>query len=64
MPWKNQFEPLSATISPYVFIAVSTTRASGPYRETSNDAFSRNRAPMGGRVGSVAAPAWWRAGHR
>ena len=35
VPWKNQFDPLSATISPKCFMAVRTTLASGPYPEMS-----------------------------
>src|ERR1700737_4226172 len=32
--------------------------------EMSKPALSRKRAPIGGSVGSAAAPAWWRAGHK
>src|SRR6266508_5288132 len=48
VPWKYQSEPLSARISPYRFIARSTTRALGLNPDRSNPAFRRNRAPMGG----------------
>src|SRR5581483_2260364 len=62
VPVKYQFEPLSATIRPWRCMARSTTWVSGRKCEMSNDALSRNHAPIGGSVGSAAAPAWWRAG--
>src|SRR6266508_448851 len=63
VPWKYQSEPLSARISPYRFIARSTTRALGLNPDRSNPAFRRNRAPMGGHRWSDV-PASCRAGHR
>lgn len=62
LPWKNQSEPLSASSRPYVFIAASTVRVSARSPAVLYDAFSRKRAPIGGRFASFAAPAWWRAG--
>ena len=45
-----QSEPLSATISPYVFIACATIRACRGSVEMSTLAFSRTRRPIGGSV--------------
>ncbi len=60
----NQLLPLSATIIPYFFSAVSTTRAWPVYDDTSKLAFNRNRRPMGGRFGSVDDDAQCVAGCR
>jgi hypothetical protein len=62
VPPKYQFEPLSARIKPYCCMARRTTWAWGENVEMSKLAFSRNRVPMGGRLGLSAAPAAWRAG--
>ena len=62
VPPKYQLEPLSARISPYCCMARSTTWACGEYPEMSYPAFSRNRAPIGGRFGLLEPPASWRAG--
>src|SRR3989442_12090010 len=63
VPWKNQFEPLSARIRPYRFIAGSTILAARPNPRRLKLALRRNRAPMGGYRG-LHGPASWRAGHR
>ena len=52
-PLTNQFEPLSATIIPCFFIARRITCIAGENPEISNDAFSRTRMPIGGRLGLV-----------
>jgi CspA family cold shock protein len=51
-PEMYQFEPLSATIIPYVFSAWRMTRAWSGKPEMSKLALSRTRRPMGGRLGS------------
>src|SRR3954471_13958801 len=43
-------------------MARRTTWVSGRYAAMLKSARRRNRAPIGGRFGSLAAPAWWRAG--
>src|SRR5687767_1051060 len=58
VPVKYQLEPLSATTRPWRCMARSTTWVSGRWRDTSKLAFRRNHAPIGGRDGSLAAPAW------
>ena len=58
----NQFEPLSATNMPYFFSAVRMISAAPWYGARLNDAFSRNRAPIGGALDEVVEPAWWVAG--
>jgi hypothetical protein len=60
--WKNHEDPLSAPIWPYVLMAWRMTCVSGRNPEMSTFAFRRNRAPMGGRFGSLRHPAWCRAG--
>ena len=47
-PWKYHGDPLSASTSPYFFIAATTRWAYGERPEASYDARSRNRAPIGG----------------
>ena len=64
VPPKYQLLPLSARISPYCCMARRTTWAWAEYPEMLKLALSRNRAPMGGRSGSLRAPASCRAGHR
>src|SRR5215831_822669 len=49
-PLIYQFDPLSATISPYFFMARRITCIAGENPETSNDAFKRTRMPIGGRL--------------
>jgi len=51
-PLKNQFDPLSARIIPYVFSAWSTIRACRGKPEMSTLSFSRTRSPIGGSDGS------------
>ena len=63
-PPKYQLLPLSARMSPYCCIARKTTCAWAENPLMSKLAFKRNRAPMGGRLGSERAPASWRAGQR
>ena len=63
VPWKYQFEPLSARSNPYVFIACSTTRASALNPLRPKFAFRRNRAPIGGYF-VLQVPASCRAGQR
>ncbi len=58
LPWKNQSEPLSASIRPYVFIAARTTFVSARRPAVAYDALSRNRAPIGGTFLSSTDPAW------
>src|SRR5579862_2524297 len=43
-------------------MARSTTWVAGENRLISKDILSRKRAPIGGTLGSVVSPAWWRAG--
>ena len=50
-----QFDPLSATIIPYVFIACATIRACGGSFEMFTLAFSRTRRPIGGSDGSLSS---------
>lgn len=56
----NMFEPLSATIRPYVFIAWSTRWTAGVKPERLTLAFSRRRAPIGSEP--AVLPARWEAG--
>ena len=51
VPWTNMSDPLSATISPYVFIAWKMRCTSVGYPEMSTLALSRSRAPRGGAEG-------------
>ena len=49
VPWKYQGEPLSASTSPYFFMARSTWMVSGRrFGEITKPALSRNLAPIGG----------------
>ncbi len=61
-PLMYQFDPLSARMMPYRFIARRITRTGGENPLMSNDAFSRNRWPIGGTFGFVLLLAKWRAG--
>ncbi len=63
-PPKYQLLPLSARMSPYCCIARRITCACGENPLMSKLALRRNRAPMGGKLGSERAPASWRAGQR
>ncbi len=50
VPWKYMSEPLSATISPYVFIAWAMALASGDQVDGMTKLpFNRNRSPIRGR---------------
>ena len=60
VPWTYMSEPLSATMSPYVFIAWKIRRSASGYEEMSFDDFSRRRVPIGGAPD--VDPARWEAG--
>ncbi len=61
-PLRNQGEPLSASTMPCCLRARSTTWLAAENPLMSNDAFSRNHAPMGGSEAPPVA-ALWLAGH-
>lgn len=63
MPWKYQSLPLSATITPYAFIARRMTLASGLNLASEKPTLRRKRAPIGGHL-QPPVEASWRAGHR
>ena len=60
---KYQLLPLSARISPYFFIVVTTVWHGVAHCDAGSvkPAFKRNRAPIGGQL-ALFTPAWWRAG--
>jgi len=61
-PLKYQFEPLSARIIPYCFIARRITCIAGENPEILTEAFRRTRIPMGGKFTFVDELAKCRAG--
>lgn len=61
-PWKYHGDPLSASTSPYFFMAAMTTRARGPKPAGENDRFIRKRAPIGGNRRLSREPASCLAG--
>lgn len=61
-PEMNQELPLSARISPYLCMATRMTWTSGEKPDVSKFALSRNRWPIGGKVGDAELEASWRAG--
>src|SRR5881397_3414785 len=63
MPLTYQFEPLSASIIPWVFRACRMTRFSALKPEMSTLALSRTRVPIGGAEALVLLEAKCRAGH-
>src|SRR6201999_3219764 len=63
-PEMYQGEPLSATITPYFFMAAATIFACDGRCAMSTLALSRSRNPIGGSEVSCDDDAWWRAGHR